>query len=69
MIAVLLLFAILGAVLLGVVVGLVVFHVIESPADRHRLNAMTDRLVAELRVEAATRETLHAMRDAIRRSS
>jgi peptidoglycan/LPS O-acetylase OafA/YrhL len=60
------LLAVVVAAFVGLVIGLVVFHFIELPADRRRLDALTDRLVAELRVAAATRETLQAMRDAVR---
>lgn len=36
--------------------------------DRRRLAGMTKRLLAEQRIEAATRATLSAMREALRRA-
>lgn len=51
--------------LFGVLAGLVLFHLIEPPADRRRLDALARRLTAEMQIDAATRSTLQAMRDAV----
>lgn len=63
----LLLYLGIGLVLLiGLLAGLVLFHLIETPVDRRRIDAIAERLVTELRLEAATRETLKAMRQVAR---
>lgn len=54
-------FVILGLVTLGIVVGWVI------GTNDSQLDILAKRLAAEQRIEAATRDTLRAMRDAVRR--
>jgi hypothetical protein len=53
-------FAMIASLLLVVAAGLLIYR------DRRSLGIMTERLLAEQRIEAATRATLQAMRDAAR---
>lgn len=55
-------FALVACVLLLMTAGLLVYR------DRRQLGLMTDRLLTERRIEAATRATLQATRDAARSS-
>lgn len=54
-------------VLFGLAGGVVVGFVGAWRAERRRLDILTERLMADSRVEAQTRATLAAMREAVRR--
>jgi hypothetical protein len=54
-------------VLVLLIVGLIVGWVVGS--NDEQIDILARRLAAEQRIEMATRETLRAMRDAVRRSS
>jgi len=60
---------VLGVLVIGLLVGIIVSHYVMTPADRRRLDVMSDRMLAELRMEAATRNALQAMREASRRAA
>lgn len=55
-------FCLVASLLLVATAGLLAYR------DRRQLGVMTDRLLAEQRVEAGTRATLQAMRDAARQA-
>lgn len=61
--------AVLAVLIIGVLVGVVAGHIVTLPADRRRLELMTQQMLAELRVEHVTRSTIQAMRDATRRQA
>lgn len=60
------LFAVVGVLVSGVVIGLVARGWLLMPADRRRLEAMAADLLAEARIDAWTHSTLGAMRTAAR---
>lgn len=51
---------------LAVLVGAGIGYVIGFRRDQRQLEIMTERLLAEQRIEAISRATLGAMRDAVR---
>jgi uncharacterized membrane protein len=61
--------AVVGLLLLGAALAVVVHFLIDTPTDRRRLELMTRQLMAEQRIDAETRATLLAMRDAMRQAS
>ncbi len=58
--------SLIGLLVIGLLVGVLAGHFVLTPADRRRLDAMTDRMLAELHIAAATQATLAEMRKAVR---
>lgn len=52
----------LVVLLVGLLAGIVAGHFLILPADRRRLEVMTDQLIFEIRQDAATRSTIAEMR-------
>jgi len=55
-----------GLLIFAVVVGACVGYIIGFRRDQQQLEIMTQRLLAEQRIEAISRATLRAMHDAVR---
>lgn len=60
--------AVLGAAIVGLVVGLWTRGLLVTPTVRHDRDLMTRRLLAEQRIDEITRLTLTAMRQAVRQA-
>lgn len=61
--------AVVASLLIGLLLGAIVRGQLFLPTDRRRLADITARLQAEARIDALTRSTMQAMREAAHRRS